>query len=393
MARLMTIPTDLTARMSSAEPPTSKDVPVLHSPSGKVFSIQVKVTDQVHVRPWTHAVYVGEGAANVLFIAFLYTKYERNHDNDRTEADLLTKFLLRVPKENKDPAKPFYEPGQQYLYFWEKIAPLFSYRADMLAEVTWARIHPDAVWHLQKVLKAMDAAPPGSRSRPPKFRGDKIAGRDLVLMVESMRARSEDERVIEFKPKWLAQSPSAPKDANTCRCCALAARKFASNKDRSLDPRDYPCPLWLDPERTTPRGKEGVRQKALERVFQNSSSGDNKHASTLYELLKKTCILVPLKKHQLSKDSRGPLLASKNDEEFCTAMTLRDCSLYMRYKVQKTLGGQETVVAESFEAKLADLDKKNADWKFTEWRDKEQALVDEGWYTGRGGMRNCALQR
>ncbi|KAK1964492.1 inositol-pentakisphosphate 2-kinase [Colletotrichum sublineola] len=391
MAKLMAIPTDLNLRMSSAEPPTSKDVPLLHSPSGKVFSIQVKVTDQVHVRPWTHAVYVGEGAANVLFIAFLYTKYERQHDNDRTEADLLTKFLLRVPKANKDPAKPFYHPGEQYQYFWNTIAPLFSYRADMLAEVTWARIHSEAVLHLQRVLKPLDAGPPGSRLRPAKFRGDKIAGWDLVLMVESMRVRSEDERVVEFKPKWLAQSPSAPKGANTCRCCALAAKKFAGSKDRSLNPRDYPCPLWLDPERKTPGGKEEVRQKALRRLFLNSSLGDNKHASTLYDLLKRTSILTLLKKHQLDKDPRGPLLASKNDTEFCTAMTLRDCSLYMRYKV-KDVGGQETVVAESFEAKLADLDKKNADWKFTEWQDKEQALIDEGWYTGRGGMKNCALQ-
>ncbi|KAK2045552.1 inositol-pentakisphosphate 2-kinase [Colletotrichum somersetense] len=391
MAKLLAIPTDLTARMSSAELPTCKDVPLLHSPSGKVFSIQVMVADQVHVRPWTHAIYVGEGAANVLFIAFLYTKYERQHEKDRTEADLLTKFLLRVPKANKDPDKPFYKPEVQYQYFWSTIAPLFSYRADMLAEVTWAKVHTEAVRHLQRVLNTLDTGPPGSRLRPAKFRGDKIAGWELVLMIESMRARSDDERVVEFKPKWLAQSPSAPKDANTCRCCALAAKKFAGGKDRGQDPRDYPCPLWLDPERETPGGKEGVRQKALRSLFQNSSLGDNKHASTLYGLLKKTSILTLLKRHQLEKDPRGPLMARKNDEEFCTAMTLRDCSLFMRYRV-KDVSGQETVVAESFEAKLADLDKKNADWKFTEWRNKEQALIDEGWYTGRGGMKNCALQ-
>ncbi|KAK2061417.1 inositol-pentakisphosphate 2-kinase [Colletotrichum caudatum] len=391
MAKLLAIPTDLTARMSSAELPTCKDVPLLHSPSGKVFSIQVMVADQVHVRPWTHAIYVGEGAANVLFIAFLYTKYERQHDKDRTEADMLTKFLLRVPKANKDPAKPFYKPEVQYQYFWDTIAPLFSYRADMLAEVTWAKVHTEAVRHLQRVLNTLDTGPPGSRLRPAKFRGDKIAGWELVLMIESMRARSEDERVVEFKPKWLAQSPSAPKDANTCRCCALAAKKFAGGKDRGQDPRDYPCPLWLDPERETSGAKEGVRQKALRSLFQNSSLGDNKHVSALYGLLKKTSILTLLKRHQLQKDPRGPLLARKNDEEFCTAMTLRDCSLFMRYRV-KDVGGQETVVAESFEAKLADLDKKNADWKFTEWRKKEQALIDEGWYTGRGGMKNCALQ-
>jgi inositol-pentakisphosphate 2-kinase len=52
------------------------------------------------------------------------------------------------------------------------------------------------------------------------------------------------------------------------------------------------------------------------------------------------------------------------------AMTLRDCSLFV---VVPLRDGEVT-------SKLADLDFKSAE-KIDDWRDKEAALVDEGWYT------------
>ncbi|OHE92352.1 inositol-pentakisphosphate 2-kinase [Colletotrichum orchidophilum] len=391
MVKLLIPPTKANIRPTADI--SSRDVPPEHSPaSGKVFNMGVIVTgNDVHISPWTHAIYVGEGAANVLFIPFLYAKHARQDKKDRTEDDLLTKYLLRVPKQPKDGDKPFYPPLEQWEYFWNTIAPLFTYRADMLADMKFAFLPKDAVKHMQNVLDALNKAPAGAKQRPAKFRDNKVMNQATACLIESMRARSSDERVVEFKPKWLAQSPSAPKTANTCRCCALAAKKFTDSKDAGSGPRYYPCPLWLDPQRVAPKGKEEVRQKALASLFQYSISGDNKHAATLYGLLEKTSILTLLKKHQTQKDPRGPLNASKDDEGFSIAMTLRDCSLYMRYRVEKD-GPGETVVADSFEAKLADLDKKNVSWKFKEWQDKERALIDEGWYTGRGKMVNCALQ-
>ncbi|KAK1510555.1 inositol-pentakisphosphate 2-kinase, partial [Colletotrichum costaricense] len=395
MAKLLIPPTSINTKLSvkAVAEISSKDVPREHSPaSGKVFNMGVLVSDEnVHVSPWTHAIYVGEGAANVLFIPFLYTKFARQDDKDRTEEDLLTKYLLRVPKQPKGGDKPFYPPEEQWSYFWDTIAPLFTYRADILTDMKYAFLPKDAMKHMQNVLDALNKAPAGAKKRPAKFENTKIMETDRACLIESMRARSADERVVEFKPKWLAQSPSAPRDANTCRCCALAAKKFKDSKDAGSNPRYYPCPLWLDPERETPKGREDVRQKVISSLFQYSSAGDNKHASILYELLKKTPILTLLKRHQTQKDPRGPLNANKNDEEFSIAMTLRDCSLYMRYRLEKK-GSQEIVVADSFEAKLADLDKKNVSWKFQEWQEKERALIDEGWYTGRGKMVNCALQ-
>lgn len=68
---------------------TSEDLP--GSPSGKLFTMQVVLKEKVHVRPWTHAVYVGEGAANVLFRPFLYKKVGKQQKEDGTDADLLTR--------------------------------------------------------------------------------------------------------------------------------------------------------------------------------------------------------------------------------------------------------------------------------------------------------------
>jgi inositol-pentakisphosphate 2-kinase len=43
---------------------------------------------------------------------------------------------------------------------------------------------------------------------------------------------------IEVKPKWLAQSPTAPSNAIRCRTCALQVVK-------PKDPKKYICPLQL----------------------------------------------------------------------------------------------------------------------------------------------------
>ncbi|KAI8155814.1 hypothetical protein K4K54_008421 [Colletotrichum sp. SAR 10_86] len=238
------------------------------------------------------------------------------------------------------------------------------------------------------------------------------------------------ERAVEFKPKWLAQSPSAPPKANTCRCCALASKKYydankpqtankpnhkvegdektsddkgkgkakakinSPIKEQRLSPDNYPCPLWLDPERVTPPGKESIRAAAIKKIFK-----DDENYARLYELLKQKPTLKLLKQHQLSKDPLGPLRRKKDitDVDYGIAMTLRDCSLFVRYRMKKekkkdgTVKELNEVDDASFEAKLADLDWKNIEWKFDEWRAKELALVEGEWYTGRGQMRNCAL--
>lgn len=66
------------------------------------------------------------------------------------------------------------------------------------------------------------------------------------------------------------------------------------------------------------------------------------------------------------------------------AMTLRDCSLFMRIPYVDNL---------PIEAKLGDLDFKSSD-KLEDWYQKEEALVNGGWYVNvedgmAGGPSGC----
>ncbi|KAF9872737.1 inositol-pentakisphosphate 2-kinase [Colletotrichum karsti] len=343
------------------------------------------VDASVHIGPWTHVEYVGEGAANVVFETRQAPSNKKTAELDRT------RYLLRVPKKPKDPAKRLHDAWYQYNYIRGKVFPLFDNKDDLFAKFTVAKVSQDTIVGMRNHLKAMDEA----KRRPAKFVGDTVdCGRETVIMlVEDMRPRPGlRQHLIEIKPKWLIQSPSAPEDANTCRCCALAAKKFHDSntpkgskiKDQKYSPDDYSCPLWLDPLRVTPSDKEQIRREAIKRLFKN-----DKNHTDVYERLKRLPTLTMLRKNQLSADSRGPLRQKKDDPGFSMAMTLRDCSLFIRYQE----GEKGGVVEGSFEARLADLDCKNAEWKFEEWQAKERALVDEGWYTGRGQMKNCALYR
>lgn len=60
------------------------------------------------------------------------------------------------------------------------------------------------------------------------------------------------EEVHEFKPKWLLQSPSAPKDAVRCRQCARSAQENVKRRANGKPCKQYLCPL--DAVSDDPRG-------------------------------------------------------------------------------------------------------------------------------------------
>ncbi|KAJ3951306.1 Inositol-pentakisphosphate 2-kinase [Colletotrichum tropicale] len=394
------------------------------------FSFELtSAKDTKYIGHWLYVDYVAEGAANVVFKTHLPPYAGKPDPRDKTDEDLLNKLLLRVPKAPKDPNKPYLHAGLQLSYLQKFILPIFDHRRDLVVVHRLGKGNEDIIMNMVNHLKALDTIPPPRR--PAKFRGDTIEPGEecFVALVEDMRPRP-GERAVEFKPKWLAQSPSAPPKANTCRCCALASKKYydankpqtankpnhkvggdektsddkgkgkakakinSPIKEQRLSPDNYPCPLWLDPERVTPPGKESIRAAAIKKIFK-----DDENYARLYELLKQKPTLKLLKQHQLSKDPLGPLRRKKDitDVDYGIAMTLRDCSLFVRYRMKKekkkdgTVKELNEVDDASFEAKLADLDWKNIEWKFDEWRAKELALVEGEWYNGRGQMRNCAL--
>ncbi|KAI9804069.1 MAG: hypothetical protein M1825_001470 [Sarcosagium campestre] len=90
--------------------------------------------------------------------------------------------------------------------------------------------------------------------RIPKRRGLYLAEDEPhgVLVTDMTPRPGTDEVLVEFKPKWLAQSPNAPPNARRCRTCALRAQKNALRRRVGEQPETGFCPLDLmsdDPAR------------------------------------------------------------------------------------------------------------------------------------------------
>jgi inositol-pentakisphosphate 2-kinase len=61
------------------------------------------------------------------------------------------------------------------------------------------------------------------------------------ILLPDMSSIPGSVTTIEIKPKWLLQSPNAPRDAYLCRTCAL----HASRKSKQTYKEPYICPLAL----------------------------------------------------------------------------------------------------------------------------------------------------
>jgi inositol-pentakisphosphate 2-kinase len=88
--------------------------------------------------------------------------------------------------------------------------------------------------------------------------------------------------------------------------------------------------------------------------------------------LRKTDLLRKLAKCQAKFDTKGPV-GGEVDKAFRTAMTLRDCTVFLRLPNDRDY---------PIEARLGDLDLKSAG-KVDYWRKTEQELIDGGWYTAK----------
>lgn len=196
---------------------------------------------------------------------------------------------------------------------------------------------------------------------------------------------------LEFKPKWLAQSPNAPPSATRCRNCAREAFKHHTKPD-SKTPAIL-CPLSFLICNTS--------SSAITNILKHLSPLDNlpnpktptlqsHHYHQLHQLTSwlQTNKLIPrIRAAQLVNDLTGPLRADAHDAQFQLAMTLRDCTCFLRIPADPNA---------PVEAKLADLDKKNWGVKLEYWQATERRLIEGGYYEGREQPRqetDCQLER
>ncbi|OCT48261.1 inositol-pentakisphosphate 2-kinase [Cladophialophora carrionii] len=186
--------------------------------------------------------------------------------------------------------------------------------------------------------------------------------------------------LVEFKPKWLVQSPSAPSDARNCRTCALNAlrRKDGKHKGRG-DSGFCPFDLLVGPE-------EGdVLTRALKNIWP-LDEGIGKFVAEF------TIKVQPALRHlQRLEQEHGSVglddFQKPAGKDFGVAMALRDCSVFLALR-RSTTEGVDVV-----DVKFADLDLKTTEGgKVQKWAAMEQELLDGGWYYKSEGS-DCSLSR
>jgi inositol-pentakisphosphate 2-kinase len=315
--------------------------------------------------------YVGEGAANVVVdwlrsdstnggMCQPHPCYSGDH------ADLVSGRLLRMPKAGTSAFS--YQELQDY---WEnKIVPLFK-----LGDLVIQQYGPEYVPN--KLLLAKDINDLLERldqeGRRGSFRGSRVIVGAKPMQLRDMRAENIFDLACEFKPKWLVQSPSAPGNAIRCRNCAHEAYKL--HKAGEAGPATKLCPFkYVGRPSDLEEALEDILQRMRMQPAQTFLENNNTHVRRrLGEWLHGDNVLKRLRMRQLQNDFKGPLHAEDDDVAFHLAMTLRDCSCYLRlphYPLAR------------LEARLGDLDKKNAESKMEYWRSTERTLIEGGFYEG-----------
>lgn len=125
--------------------------------------------------------------------------------------------------------------------------------------------------------------------------------------------------VIEFKPKWLLQSPNAPVNANWCRTCALSLKRHHCK----------PSFCRLDLATSEAAILQNALNKMLASVQAITSLDTVSMSQVCAQVFCQSKVLLALEKAQAA-DKRGILAYKGQDyipQELVYAMSLRDCTL------------------------------------------------------------------
>ncbi|KAF1951323.1 hypothetical protein CC80DRAFT_425023 [Byssothecium circinans] len=213
------------------------------------------------------------------------------------------------------------------------------------------------------------------------------------ILLPDMSSVPGSSLMIELKPKWLAQSPTAPRDSFKCRTCALQARRASNGK---AQPLSYICPLHL-----VAGNEQEISRFLRPHVFRhfmvNSSNPAINIDHDIESILARAtsylatgpghALLAHMRALQMSHDVSGPpdpavpLPSNRTFKRLRVAMTLRDCSMFVNIPYAKD---------KPIEAKLADLDFKSME-KLMDWAGKERALKNGGWYTQVDKESRCQI--
>lgn len=355
--------------------------------------------------------YLAEGAANVVY-RIVAPSPSPNADSDagfedyehlpseiappRMDPELEGK-LVRLRKATPSGVTVY----ESYKHYETNIIPLFANREDLVEYILF-RPTRSLLHVLNSQLKAMERH--AIKQRPKKRHGTYLAEEEeygllITDMSPSSTPASVTYRCFEFKPKWLAQSPSAPMGAVRCRTCALRhLRRYQRSHGASGTEEARPeyCPLGLISSETAIVERTVERLSELDPVTKILSPEDELVGRRLIEYVCGNPLLGRLRELQRDWDPAGVLNSTSPSslQALSVAMTLRDCTLFLKVGKYSCLGWNPIIdncfgqvpLNESgeVEARLGDLDFKCPDLGKREyWQSIEIQLRDKGWYMGR----------
>ncbi|PNS20311.1 hypothetical protein CAC42_5761 [Sphaceloma murrayae] len=305
--------------------------------------------------------YLAEGGANVVLRLVPFARASKL----KIPPKALVNKLLRVRKD-----KGFIASAkQQQDEFEETIAPLFA--AENLVDPILVSVDREFLVAVNQELKALQE----DNIRPSRRAGDTVNEREEHATLITDMSPMGVEISMEIKPKWLLQSPDAPKTATRCRTCALRAQRVTTGRlDAKKANERLFCPLaLLSDDRNAQMQAASAILKANDCHYW-MTNGEEVLVNLMPWSIKP--VLEKIRDYQARFDPTGILSLAEGNKpppEYLLAMTLRDCAMFLRTPKSLRQG--------PVEVRLADLDAKmpHPD-KITKWRETERALVDEGWY-------------
>ena len=349
--------------MTTAAPATSADANDEHDQQIQAVFRRIAITfGELNPTGTLGFDYITEGAANVVWKV-------RFHDSNLSQHD--SSIVLRMRKDIASTV-PMQSLKRE---FEDRIAPLFAFDPGLLLPVDLVLLCESVVEELNGQLRQLEAS--GTRKilrrgmYHPSFEIEPYA----MIMPNLGHGPGS---VIEFKPKWLVQSPSAPRHAQTCRTCALNARRRAKGGTGRGDSGFCPFDLLS-------RDK-AILGRALRQIWSDKTS--------LPEFVAAFRSKVQPALRQLQQLQRSHNDVGLDDfqhpagKDFSVAMALRDCSLVLR--ISETTQSSKLDIPS---VKLLDLDLKDpGGGKLTKWTSMESELIEEGWYTTQEDpSMNCAM--
>ncbi|KAF2103641.1 hypothetical protein NA57DRAFT_69855 [Rhizodiscina lignyota] len=341
--------------------------------------------------------YFSEGGANVVYSlrpalvektihglagARLGTTTESPNLARRLQGKVLRLRKVQEPAQGDAETTPYVPTAEVERYLHEGIEPRLG--TDYLVKHDMIKVDPKLIKACNSALATGEEA----KVRPKRRKGDRLNENEPhALLLDDMRPEPGVSFMIEFKPKWLSDSPNPQRlKRRRCRTCALRTMRNAEKgKKAGRSPTAGFCPLALTSSGAALEKiidhflfANGVQDHPLwkshgdrvtERLAQDFTSG-----STVTLLSRLRELENDLDPHGcLSFEGHQQLQNEGALDDLELAMTLRDCTIFARLTWEPS---------GPLELRLADLDRKDWRTRLERWCATERALIDGGWYEG-----------